>query len=503
MDNFENNLREALREPRPPAELTEKVMARLSKSLKATVRRRSMYPFVIAAASVAVLAIAVPMVFHKRSPAARPAALAETETGSTIKAGEIFRSNGGVLLTLSDGSRVEMRGQSELSLDRAGDGLRIRLDKGGIVVTAAKQRTGHLYVRTKDAVVSVAGTVFLVNAEEQGSRIAVIEGEVRVEQGAIAKKVRPGEQVATNPLMQPLSVSEEISWSRNVEEHLALLAQNTPAPRVAFEVASVKARPPAAAGGRGGPPGDEPKCYGSVKVDPGHMLLTNMMLYRIITLAYGKSCYGFEKMDLLSGGPRWVRSDRFDIDAVIPAGSPGYTERQFDPDSRQSGESVDAPQLQLMLQTLLAERFNLVLRRDSRDTPGYALTVARGGAKLKAWKEGELVTLGGVIDAPNQNGEFRTIVRGNKLSVAQLANQLVQVTGRPVVDKTGIAGDFNYSIEFAPFNTPDSGVLRDRPIMSSPSLFTALEEELGLKLEAARVPLEFLVIERADKPSEN
>ena len=84
---------------------------------------------------------------------------------------------------LVDGSRVEMRPGTELSFERAGDGLRILLKHGGIIVNAAKQRSGHLYVETKDVTVSVIGTVFLVNAGENGSRVAVIEGEVRVQQG--------------------------------------------------------------------------------------------------------------------------------------------------------------------------------------------------------------------------------------------------------------------------------------------------------------------------------
>ena len=121
--------------------------------------------------------------------------------GDPIHAGEVVRTNGttGAVVVLDDGSRVEMRSQSELRMERADDGVRIRLDTGGIIVNAAKQRAGHLYVQTKDMTVSVVGTVFLVNADEQGSRVAVIEGEVRVQQqGSTEKTLRPGEQAATN-----------------------------------------------------------------------------------------------------------------------------------------------------------------------------------------------------------------------------------------------------------------------------------------------------------------
>src|SRR5688572_14022163 len=106
-----------------------------------------------------------------------------------------IRSNGGggAGLALLDGSRIEMRSQTELALERAGDGMRIRLHRGGIIVNAAKQRTGHLYVATKDMTVSVIGTVFMVDAEEQGSRVLVIEGEVRVQRGTTETKLLPGE----------------------------------------------------------------------------------------------------------------------------------------------------------------------------------------------------------------------------------------------------------------------------------------------------------------------
>jgi len=154
-------------------------------------------------------------------------------SGERVQPAEVLRSSGrGAMLALGDGSVVEMRSQSELALERADDGVRVRLDKGGVIVNAAKQRSGHLYVQTKDARVSVVGTVFLVDAEEKGSRVAVIEGMVRVEKDAVAEKLLPGEQVATSPAVETHPVTQEIAWSRHAEEHLALLQQSlgTPAP---------------------------------------------------------------------------------------------------------------------------------------------------------------------------------------------------------------------------------------------------------------------------------
>ena len=131
--------------------------------------------------------------------------------GEGLDRAATVRTNGGAgaMLALADGSRVEMRSQSELSLERADDGVRIRLGTGSIIVNAAKQRSGHLYVQTKDMTVSVVGTIFLVNAEDDGSRVAVIEGEVRVHEGTTETKLRPGEQVSTSPKLEARPVKEE------------------------------------------------------------------------------------------------------------------------------------------------------------------------------------------------------------------------------------------------------------------------------------------------------
>lgn len=129
----------------------------------------------------------------------------------------------GRMLDLPDGSQVEMRAQSQLRIDHADDGLRVRLIAGSIIVTAAKQGTGHLYVESTDAMVSVVGTVFVVTVEQIGSRVGVIEGVVNVRYGAIAQKLLPGQQAATNPAMEPVPLEVQVSWSRSVTMYLAML----------------------------------------------------------------------------------------------------------------------------------------------------------------------------------------------------------------------------------------------------------------------------------------
>src|SRR6185436_20684191 len=144
-----------------------------------------------------------------------------TETlleGTDLETGQPVRTTGdaGAVLTLADGSSVEMRSHSELSVERERDGLGIRLHAGSIIVSAAKQH-GHLYVKTKDVTVSVVGTVFLVNADTDGSRVGVIEGEVHVSEKTRETSLRPGQQVSTSPSLVTRPLKEEIAWSRNVD----------------------------------------------------------------------------------------------------------------------------------------------------------------------------------------------------------------------------------------------------------------------------------------------
>ena len=129
----------------------------------------------------------------------------------------------GLQLTLKDGSRVEMRSASKLSLERAADGIGIRLLAGDIIVNAAKQGDGHLSVQTSDMTISVVGTVFLVKTVADGSRVGVIEGEVRVREGALETLLRPGEQVSTSPVLAARPLRDEIAWSRHAGAHLAIL----------------------------------------------------------------------------------------------------------------------------------------------------------------------------------------------------------------------------------------------------------------------------------------
>jgi hypothetical protein len=138
------------------------------------------------------------------------------ETGKVVQAGAAGGS-----ITLRDGSQVDMSPGAALSVVRVSDGLSVRLSTGTVLVTAAEQKNGHLYVETKDCLISVVGTVFAVNAEESGSRVSVIEGEVHVRRGEETRTVMAGEQVSTSPRLGPIPTETVKEWV--APERLALL----------------------------------------------------------------------------------------------------------------------------------------------------------------------------------------------------------------------------------------------------------------------------------------
>jgi ferric-dicitrate binding protein FerR (iron transport regulator) len=144
--------------------------------------------------------------------------------GETLTAGKLLPvGDGGAELSLAGGSRAELSSQSAFSVTRVSDGLELHLIRGNVLITAAKQERGQLYVRTADCIVSVTGTVFSVRAEETGSRVTVYEGQVQVVQGDRFYKVGAGDQIVTSSLMGASTLQAEVAWSRNAPAVLALL----------------------------------------------------------------------------------------------------------------------------------------------------------------------------------------------------------------------------------------------------------------------------------------
>jgi len=463
--------------------------------------------------------------------------------GEKIALGDVIRSDGGqgAVVVLSDRSRVEMRSQTEFSLERATDGLRIHLVRGGLIINAAKQIGGHLYVQTKDVTVSVIGTVFVVNAEEEGSRVAVIEGEVQVQQGEAAKKLRPGEQVTSNPQMKPVPVINEIAWSRNAESHMTLLQQSVvprpqivtvpPAPQDSnvpkWEVVSIKPcskdsvpNIPGARGGGGG--------VRSFDVSPGRFTVECLNTADLINLAFvanGEPLLNRaarNQKELIRGGPDWIRSlnlaDRHRIEAKV------------------DGPPVDRKvMLGPMLRALLEDRFQLKLHRESEELPAYALVVAKGGLKIKPRTEGDCEPWQGTgpggpeLLAALRRGEKPPCAPGNVYgeqvgptmmgwvfnapTMQMFAGNLSSMAHRAVIDQTGTTEHFRFYLEYAPEDI--NCALRAPPCEpradpnpptapSGPDIFTAIQEQLGLKLiDAPKVQGQYIVIDHIERPSEN
>jgi len=135
----------------------------------------------------------------------------------------------GAVVRLADGSRVELAERTEMAvrtgaLVNRGD-TTLDLDQGKVIVEAAKRSRGHLFVDTEDCRVAVTGTIFAVNHGTKGSRVSVIEGAVRVEQGRREDLLHPGDQVTTRATLTAVPLSDEIAWSQNLDHYLALLAE--------------------------------------------------------------------------------------------------------------------------------------------------------------------------------------------------------------------------------------------------------------------------------------
>jgi uncharacterized protein (TIGR03435 family) len=270
-------------------------------------------------------------------------------------------------------------------------------------------------------------------------------------------------------------------------------AQSLPA-GPAFEVVAIK--PNHGCGGPGRGSGGKPS--------PGRMTLECADLRDLIVTAYGiygddsgTNARGF-RMQVL-GGPGWVDSERYDIVAKAE-GNP-------------SREQIYGP----MLRGLLEERFQLKVHREARAAPVYFLTAAKGGTKLHAAREGSCVSSGEkpahVCGSAEISGSGVFDMYGATL--ANFATQLGIRLDREVIDKTGIAGTFDIHLEvnvadLAPrfvaggeIRQTDSATSAGADDSNGPSIFTALQQQLGLKLESARGTQDVLVIDRIEKPGLN
>jgi uncharacterized protein (TIGR03435 family) len=211
----------------------------------------------------------------------------------------------------------------------------------------------------------------------------------------------------------------------------------------------------------------------------GRYVAVGVSLRLVITDAF--RIRGFQ----LIGGPAWLNEDRWDIEGrpkaedAAQAPQPGALR---DPSRPSTGN--------LMVQSLLEERFQLKTHRETKELPIYELTVAKGGLKVKA--------SGGVPEGRPRMRMGRGTLEAYQTPLANLTFFLSQEVGRTIVDKTNDAGLYDMNMKWSPV-LPTEGA----PPADLPSIFTALQEQLGLKLESARGPIEIVVIDSVERPTAN
>jgi uncharacterized protein (TIGR03435 family) len=193
--------------------------------------------------------------------------------------------------------------------------------------------------------------------------------------------------------------------------------------------------------------------------------------------------------------PDWASKERYDIQAKV------------DPSDIAELPKLDATQRGLMLQALLADRFKLVTHREVKEQPVYALVIAKNGLKLTESKPDDTHPDGAEEGHGNKRPNTIHMSRGHlaaqAISMPDLEVILTQITGRTVLDKTGLKGNYDVTLNFAPVDgqpTLLNGVPQEE---TRPSIFTALQEQTGLKLESQKASVEVLVIDHVEHPSEN
>lgn len=350
--------------------------------------------------------------------------------------------------------------------------------------------SGHMRAERElccdDAAVSVSGDAIVYARALAGLSslcppvvMAASGGSLTYRIGRLLGRRRPAPRTLSGPGIVAAAVLPIIAA-------VALFAQ--PAARPTFEVASIK---PAA---RQGPRMLRPLPNG---------LTGTASLRQLMERAYQVQPFQ------ISGGPEWINSERYTIDARA-AGAAGHD------------------QVSLMLQSLLVDRFQLKIHRESRVVPLYDLVLAKGGPKLPPPREGSCRDAdpqpepdGGRMAPPSRGGPRLSRcggldvmlesqgarMSGAKVPMPEFVRILSGVLGRRVIDRTGLTGPFDITLDFVPDETtpllppPPPGAAPSDAL--SPTILSALPEQLGLRLEAAKGPLEILVIDRVERPSAN
>jgi uncharacterized protein (TIGR03435 family) len=282
------------------------------------------------------------------------------------------------------------------------------------------------------------------------------------------------------------------------------LASNTNPAAPVFEVATIR-------------PNDSDGMMHTVHIDfeQERFSASNCSLELMLQVAYGVDA------QQITGVPKWIRSANYDVEAKMDLAT-------FDQLSKLDDEQRDAKQ-RLMLQALLMDRFKLTLHRETKELPIYSLVIARNGPKLQEAKPGDIYAngahwSGGAPMGPHEV-DYRFIagqvhMQGQAASVKDLTDRLTQKfaeqLGRKIVDNTGLTGNYDFELNFKVpwppegsqtlFRDPEGSQGTDNGTAtesSEVSLFAAIQEQLGLKLQSAKGPVEFIVIDHVESPSDN
>jgi len=228
-----------------------------------------------------------------------------------------------------------------------------------------------------------------------------------------------------------------------------------------FEVATIK-------------PTDPRVTNDGIDLHGRHLIFENKSVEFLVTFAYG-----IQRQQVV-GAPGWLSSDKYDVD--------GMPDVEGEPSLKQ---------MQAMVRKLLADRFQLVSHWDKKEMGVYAITVAKTGPKMTK-------SLGDPNGLPNQSGGHDAngrVDRYSNVTMKEFALILNFFLDKPVVDQTGLGGRFDFVLKWTP-NDANVANVAD-PATASPGIFTAVQEELGLRLEAVRAPADVLAIDRVERPSEN
>jgi uncharacterized protein (TIGR03435 family) len=250
----------------------------------------------------------------------------------------------------------------------------------------------------------------------------------------------------------------------------------------------------------------------------GRLTMTYVTLHDLVQFAYPRPDGNLRQEVDISGGPGWFNSDRFDVAAKIEGVRAGLDAANTAAGAATADEMRAIDRARSMMQTLLADRFNLAVHRELRPLPAFRMSLARADGTLgpqlrKVDIDCAALRAAGRQASPGAKGVpcggFGTLAPGHSaghaIPVSMLAIFLERLVGRTVLDQSGLAGTFDVDLTWTPdrLANPDDLDSAVAGGLDTSSVFTSIREQLGLRLESTRVPIDVLVVDRAEPPASN